>query len=101
MSTEVEVLCRNFPCEFATYINYCRALRFEDRPDYAYLKRMFKDLFARENYQYDFIFDWTILNFGGNSTTSNLSLGETSEQTGEEAKGQVRANDRPRRRNIF
>ena len=50
MSTPVEVLCRNFPAEFATYINYCRALRFEDRPDYAYCKRMFKDLFFRENY---------------------------------------------------
>jgi casein kinase 1 len=63
MSTPIETLCRNAPPEFATYMSYCRALRFEDRPDYAYLKRMFKDLFFRENYQYDFIFDWTILNF--------------------------------------
>ena len=50
MSTPVEILCKNSPPEFATYLNYCRALRFEDRPDYAYLKRMFKDLFFRENY---------------------------------------------------
>ncbi|CAE8642533.1 unnamed protein product, partial [Polarella glacialis] len=33
MSTPVEVLCKHFPCEFATYLNYCRSLRFEDRPD--------------------------------------------------------------------
>ena len=46
-----------------TYLNYCRSLRFEDRPDYAYLRRLFKDLFFREGYQYDFIFDWTILNY--------------------------------------
>lgn len=59
MSTPVEVLCRHFPFEFMTYLNYCRALRFEDRPDYSYLRRMFKDLFFREGYQYDFIFDWT------------------------------------------
>eukprot|EP00742_Colponemidia_sp_Colp-10_P001312 GILJ01001414.1.p1 GENE.GILJ01001414.1~~GILJ01001414.1.p1 ORF type:complete len:411 (-),score=40.20 GILJ01001414.1:183-1415(-) len=63
MSTPVEVLCKGYPSEFATYLNYCRSLRFEDRPDYAYLKRMFKDLFFRESYQYDFIFDWTILNY--------------------------------------
>jgi len=57
MSTSVESLCENFPSEFVVYINYCKALRFEDRPDYSYLKRLFKDLFFRENYQYDFMFD--------------------------------------------
>lgn len=31
MSTPVEVLCKNFPCEFVNYLNYCRSLRFEDR----------------------------------------------------------------------
>jgi len=63
MSTPVEVLCKHFPCEFVTYLNYCRSLRFEDRPDYAYLRRLLKDLFFREGYQYDFVFDWTILNY--------------------------------------
>jgi len=63
MSTPIEVLCKHFPCEFVTYLNYCRSLRFEDRPDYAYLRRLLKDLFFREAYQYDFVFDWTILNY--------------------------------------
>jgi len=63
MSTPIEVLCKHAPCEFVTYLNYCRSLRFEDRPDYAYLRRLLKDLFFRESYQYDFIFDWTILNY--------------------------------------
>eukprot|EP01053_Blabericola_migrator_P006348 Blabericola_migrator_1__6347@NODE_31_length_18777_cov_137_037787_g27_i0_p7_GENE_NODE_31_length_18777_cov_137_037787_g27_i0NODE_31_length_18777_cov_137_037787_g27_i0_p7_ORF_typecomplete_len336_score47_40Pkinase/PF00069_25/4_1e37Pkinase_Tyr/PF07714_17/8_9e21Pkinase_fungal/PF17667_1/3_2e13Kdo/PF06293_14/8_2e08Kinaselike/PF14531_6/2_9e06RIO1/PF01163_22/3_5e06WaaY/PF06176_11/4_6e06APH/PF01636_23/0_006PIP49_C/PF12260_8/0_068PIP49_C/PF12260_8/4_2e03FTA2/PF13095_6/0_062YrbLPhoP_reg/PF10707_9/0_091_NODE_ len=60
MSTSVESLCRSFPFEFVTYLNYCRSLRFEDRPDYAYLRRLFKDLFFREGYQYDFVFDWSL-----------------------------------------
>lgn len=60
ISTTVEQLCRNHPFEFVTYLNYCRSLRFEDRPDYAYLRRLFKDLFFREGYQYDFIFDWSL-----------------------------------------
>lgn len=50
-----------FTVEFITYLNYCRSLRFEDRPDYSYLRRLFKDLFFREGYQYDFIFDWTFV----------------------------------------
>ncbi|CAK0847876.1 unnamed protein product, partial [Prorocentrum cordatum] len=54
MSTPIEVLCKHFPAEFVTYLNYCRSLRFEDRPDYAYLRRLLKDLFFREGYQYDF-----------------------------------------------
>jgi len=62
MSTPIEVLCEGFPTEFATYLNYCRNLRFEDRPDYAYLRRLLKDLFFRETYNYDFVFDWTVLN---------------------------------------
>merc|ERR1712241_1421654 len=38
MATPVERLCEHFPCEFTTYLNYCRNLHFEDRPDYRYLR---------------------------------------------------------------
>jgi len=76
MSTPIEVLCKHFPCEFVTYLNYCRSLRFEDRPDYAYLRRMLKDLFFRESYQYDFIFDWTILNYQSDKQTSGSRSGK-------------------------
>jgi len=71
MSTPIEILCKNFPNEFVTYLNYCRSLRFEDRPDYAYLRRLLKDLFFREGYQYDFVFDWTILNYQAKEEGSN------------------------------
>lgn len=63
MSTPIGDLCKHFPFEFDTYFNYCRSLHFEDKPDYAYLRRLLQDLLFRENYQYDFIFDWTILNY--------------------------------------
>lgn len=58
-STPIEVLCKGYPQEFATYLNYCRSLRFDDKPDYSYLRRLFRDLFFRENFQPDFVFDWT------------------------------------------
>ena len=61
MSTAVEVLCKGFPPEFVTYFQICRSLRFEDKPDYNHLRKLFRDLFIREGYQYDYLFDWTIL----------------------------------------
>ncbi|XP_031093523.1 casein kinase 1-like protein 2 [Ipomoea triloba] len=63
VSTSIEVLCRGYPSEFASYFHYCRSLRFEDKPDYAYLKRIFRDLFIREGFQFDYVFDWTILKY--------------------------------------
>ncbi|KAH0688432.1 hypothetical protein KY290_019302 [Solanum tuberosum] len=63
VSTSIEILCRGYPTEFASYFHYCRSLRFEDKPDYAYLKRIFRDLFIREGFQFDYVFDWTILKY--------------------------------------
>ena len=45
-----QALCRGYPTEFASYFHYCRSLRFDDKPDYAYLKRIFRDLFIREGW---------------------------------------------------
>ncbi|KAL9242101.1 hypothetical protein vseg_016136 [Gypsophila vaccaria] len=63
VNTTIEVLCRGYPTEFASYFHYCRSLRFDDKPDYSYLKRIFNDLFIREGFQLDYLFDWTILDY--------------------------------------
>ncbi|KAB5557584.1 hypothetical protein DKX38_008493 [Salix brachista] len=63
VSTPVELLCKSHPSEFVSYFHYCRSLRFEDKPDYSYLKRLFRDLFIREGYQFDYVFDWTVLKY--------------------------------------
>lgn len=60
MSTPIEVLCKGFSAEFVTYLNFCRSLRFEDKPDYAYLRQLFRSLFHREGFAYDYTFDWTM-----------------------------------------
>jgi len=26
------------------YLNYCRSLKFEDKPDYSFLRRLFREL---------------------------------------------------------
>ncbi|KAK6178142.1 hypothetical protein SNE40_012962 [Patella caerulea] len=61
MATPVEILCKGFPAEFAMYLNYCRGLRFDEAPDYMYLRQLFRILFRTLNHQYDYVFDWTIL----------------------------------------
>ena len=68
MSTSTEQLCKGYPSEFRSYFEYCRSLRFEDRPDYAYLKRLFKELFYRKGFQYDNMFDWTVQNMVSHET---------------------------------
>ncbi|CAI9108510.1 OLC1v1008110C1 [Oldenlandia corymbosa var. corymbosa] len=60
VATSIESLCRGYPPEFASYFYFCRSLRFQDQPDYAYLRRMFRDLFVRQGFQLDYVFDWTM-----------------------------------------
>ena len=41
-------------------MNYCRSLRFEEAPDYMYLRLIFRALFRKLSYEYDYIFDWEV-----------------------------------------
>ncbi|KNC49510.1 CK1/CK1/CK1-D protein kinase [Thecamonas trahens ATCC 50062] len=59
MTTPVELLCKGHPPEFAIFLNYTRSLRFDDRPDYGYLRKLFRDLFLAQGYRYDYVYDWT------------------------------------------
>ncbi|EGR29909.1 hypothetical protein IMG5_146270 [Ichthyophthirius multifiliis] len=58
ISTPIEVLCEDLPEEFITYLKYCRSLKFEEKPDYVWIRRLFKDLFYRCEYKWDLIFEW-------------------------------------------
>lgn len=54
------MLCKGHPEEFVKYMEYCRGLKFEDRPDAQFLRKLFKDLFYRLGYEHDYIFDWMV-----------------------------------------
>ena len=57
--TPPEILCKKMPVEFSYYFHYCRNLKFEDRPDYNMLKKLFLDLLAtRMNLKEEILFDW-------------------------------------------
>ena len=45
MSSPVDILCKGFPAEFSMYLNYCRGLRFDEAPDYMYLRQLFRYAF--------------------------------------------------------
>ena len=55
------------------YLNYCRGLRFEEAPDYMYLRQLFRILFRTLNHQYDYTFDWTLLKQKAAATASSTS----------------------------
>jgi len=42
-------------------MDYCRDLKFEEKPDYTYLRRILKDLFNRNGYEYDYVYDWNLI----------------------------------------
>jgi len=59
--TNLEDLCKGFPEEFVAYMQYCRTLNFEDKPDYKYIKNLFSSLFKTLGYEHDFVYDWSPL----------------------------------------
>uniref|UniRef100_A0A1I8HXX6 non-specific serine/threonine protein kinase n=1 Tax=Macrostomum lignano TaxID=282301 RepID=A0A1I8HXX6_9PLAT len=76
MSTPVEGLCKGFPAEFTMYLNYCRGLRFEEAPDYMYLRQLFRILFRTLNHQFDYTFDWTLLKQRSNASAAAASASQ-------------------------
>lgn len=60
----------------------CRSLRFDDKPDYSYLRKLFRDLFVREGYQWDYVFDWTILKHQQTSRMSSNPRPEGAAEAG-------------------
>lgn len=58
--TSFEDLCKGLPSEFVKYFNYVRNLQFAEEPKYSYLRKLFRDLFEREGYIYDYKYDWCI-----------------------------------------
>ena len=61
VSTTLEQLCKNLPIEIRLYFEHVKSLGFEDRPDYDYLKRLFRELFFRKGFTYDNVYDWDLL----------------------------------------
>eukprot|EP01084_Bolivina_argentea_P249347 417371_1 len=60
MTTCIQVLCKGIPQEFAIYFKYCRSLKFDEKPDYKYLRKLFTDLYFKRKYKIDYVYDWSL-----------------------------------------
>jgi casein kinase 1 len=58
--TAIKSLCEGYPPEFTAYMMYVRSLGFEDKPDYAYLRKLFRDMLVKEGYIMDFMYDFVV-----------------------------------------
>ncbi|CCF60387.1 hypothetical protein KAFR_0K00320 [Kazachstania africana CBS 2517] len=63
LSINMDTLCQGLPIEFKYYMDYCKNLKFDERPDYLHLARLFKDLSIKLEYHNDHLFDWTMFRY--------------------------------------
>ena len=61
LTTPIEVLCKGYPVEFTKYLSQVRNLRFDERPNYSGMRKMFKELFLKNGYKLDNQYDWVSL----------------------------------------
>ena len=54
----MESLCGNLPPCFLEYMEYCRNLAFEQKPDYKYLRSLFDMTFIDMSFKLDYEFCW-------------------------------------------
>lgn len=59
MKTSSEKLCQGLPKEFLEYLNDVKSLEFDEEPHYAQYRKIFRDLFIKMGFIYDYDFDWT------------------------------------------
>jgi len=76
VGTSIESLCEGFPDEFVTYLAYCRNLKFEEKPDYDYLKGLFKELFTKSGFDFDYQYDWNSIKKDEKKESNNYLLNE-------------------------
>ena len=89
VATTIESLTRGLPEEFNIYLQYCRNLKFEERPDYNYMRKIFKDLMYKNGYEFDYQYDWVLKKAGqkineedyvGHVTKGNIAAAQGKEE---------------------
>ncbi len=109
-----EILCYGLPEELIFYLNYCKSLRFEDRPDYDYLRGLFIKLLGtcnliygltKEMLKFDWCFEdpansiWQIYNKKKHGMDSNLNSSFGKEKS-EENDGEKEKKPSVKKKNI-
>lgn len=50
----------DIPRDLTLYFDHVRSLGLNEKPKYAYLRKIFRDLFVRRGFAYDRVYDWSI-----------------------------------------
>lgn len=61
MAVNISALCKDVPVELKKFLEYSRSLRFEDKPNYPYLRALFRDALEDNKYGTNKGFDWAEL----------------------------------------
>jgi len=54
IGTSLDELCKDLPICFKTYLEYCRKLKFDQTPDYEYMKKLFLDTSKKMNLKLEY-----------------------------------------------
>lgn len=77
---KLDVLCMGLPPEFTILLQYSRALKFEEKPDYNYLKNIFTNLASRENITINDRYDWHIPKVSASDRIESLAIPGTKKR---------------------
>ena len=73
LKTDLSKLCKNCPKEFLLYMKYCKRLRYTEKPDYFYLKQIFRSLFKKKKYRFNLNYDWDKLLSEDNALSEEIN----------------------------
>jgi casein kinase I family protein HRR25 len=72
MKITPEQICKNYPNECVLFLKYCRTLAYDNRPDYDYIRHLFRYLLYQKGEQYDYEYDWIISHRNKQLSTINI-----------------------------
>ena len=78
---EPESLCSDLPIEFCEYLKYVKSLKFEEEPNYKFLRELFINVLNKNNIKNDLIFSW--LKYGQiniNNNNNDLNINENNKR---------------------
>ena len=54
----INELCSNCPEEIGQYITYVKKLKYEEEPNYNYIKNLFYEILNKTGNKFDYLYDW-------------------------------------------
>jgi len=82
IQTTIEELCMECPNEIQLFLKYSQEMKFDEKPDYVYLRQLLKTICENHNFYYNFLdYDWNrTSNFVNNSNKNNKTEKEDEEE---------------------